>query len=448
MTAVLADVPPTPLDDALARLDRLVSAEAGIVRRVERFLAAPPEGGLVRAAAEVVVDERLLGQSLEHLRGGGGGYGPTWEHARAAAIGEAAERYSATFVPDGLVAATAAELGPGALEPERFALFHPRQHVSGFPFEPFTRSTRVRWARGFALPDGDPVDVPAQLVYLAWPPDPSEPRVAHATSNGLACGPTLEEALLGGLLEAVERDAFMLTWNARHSPPLLEWHRSPGLRALHDRFFAGTGGDYECVDLSWTLGVPVVAAVVRGGDGVAAALCVGAAAAPTVEEAWLKALGEAFAVRVWASLLLHAAPRREFAADFRDVTEFADHIHLYALPEHAHRARFLTASRQRRDVADVAPLPGDRPLAQLDAVCALLAERGLRAYAVDVTAPDIGAAGLRVAKVIVPELCPLDVNHRARYLGGERLRCALRELGLRERPLELDDVNPDPHPFP
>jgi hypothetical protein len=38
--------------------------------------------------------------------------------------------------------------------------------------------------------------------------------------------------------------------------------------------------------------------------------------------------------------------------------------------------------------------------------------------------------------VIAPELCPLDVEHRWRHLGGGRRRLPEREL------------NPDPHPFP
>ena len=56
--------------------------------------------------------------------------------------------------------------------------------------------------------------------------------------------------------------------------------------------------------------------------------------------------------------------------------------------------------------------------------------------------------GLAVARVIAPELCALDVSHRARFLGGERLRSAAFELGLVREPFEVSDLNPLPHPFP
>jgi hypothetical protein len=57
-------------------------------------------------------------------------------------------------------------------------------------------------------------------------------------------------------------------------------------------------------------------------------------------------------------------------------------------------------------------------------------------------------AGLRVAHVVVPELCPLDVVESARFLGGRRMYHAAFEAGLVPRPLGPDDLNPDPHPFP
>ena len=43
--------------------------------------------------------------------------------------------------------------------------------------------------------------------------------IAYSTSNGLAAGPDRESALAAALLELVERDAFMLTWNTRRSFP-------------------------------------------------------------------------------------------------------------------------------------------------------------------------------------------------------------------------------------
>jgi ribosomal protein S12 methylthiotransferase accessory factor len=120
----------------------------------------------------------------------------------------------------------------------------------------------------------------------------------------------------------------------------------------------------------------------------------------------------------------------------------------YASEDNAAAAAFLDASETRRAVADVAPLEGKTPAAQIEALAGRLAQRGLSAYAIDVTSPDVAELGLSVARVIAPELCALDVSHRARFLGGRRLTTAAYEAGLLPAPLSVADVNPLPHPFP
>src|SRR5256885_16098181 len=92
-----------------------------------------------------------------------GGAGTTRAEAAAAAVGEALERYSASYVSrEQLVVASARELGATAVAPERFALFSARQHgASAFPFRRFTPETRGAWGAGTALPGGESPVFPA-----------------------------------------------------------------------------------------------------------------------------------------------------------------------------------------------------------------------------------------------------------------------------------------------
>src|SRR5262249_42496848 len=94
-------------------LRRAVSPYVGIVRGVEECLASTSEPRFFQAACEVGTGPGLLGVELDHLSGIGGA-GRTRGEAAAAAVGEAVERYSATFVPqERLVVARARDL-PGA----------------------------------------------------------------------------------------------------------------------------------------------------------------------------------------------------------------------------------------------------------------------------------------------------------------------------------------------
>jgi ribosomal protein S12 methylthiotransferase accessory factor len=416
-------------------LESLVSPYVGVVRGVQEVLAGPEDVRLVTAWCESAYPHTVTG----------GGSGRTAQEARAAAVGEAVERYSACVVDlDACVVATARELGSRAVEPARFALFSDRQYASaGFPYARFDRDTRLAWIEGVSLPDGEPAWLPAQLVHLAGHED--EQPICHTTSSGLACHETAAEATLAALLELLERDAFMITWKARISWPVLEWSGNELLTAFERSFLRPTGLRWRAVDLSPFWDVPVVVAVVRSGAPGTAPLGVGAGADATVERAVRKALDEAARVRTWAQAL-RSAGRGAPAAE--DVVDFDDHIRFYAKASNAHRVGFLDRSPRRRHVDRVALLEGSRPEERVHAICRRLARRGASAYAVDVTAPDVREAGLAVVRVIAPELCALDVEHGARLHGGARLYDEPARLGLRARRLREHELNPDPHPFP
>lgn len=438
----------TPLAESIRRLKTLVSPYTGVIRRVEEVLAATDEIPLVAVTCETADMEVSANGPVRRV---GSGSGSSRESALAAALGEAVERYSASCspAPDDLVVGSAAELGDEAVDPARFALFTPGQYEDDrFPYRPFTDTTQVIWTRGWALPGGEPALLPAQLVYLSDAYGPEPVRIASSTSNGLACHGTLDEAVLSGLLELIERDAFMIVWSNRLSLPRLSWDDDEELRAFEAGYLAPTGLRYAAVDLSCFWHVPSALGVVRSDEAATGALGVGACAAPTIQEAVRKALDEACRVQAWASDLLAREPERAFAPDASDVRDFDDHVHYYADRGRARAAGFLDACVEIRDVGEVEPLAGDSVSALIHALTQRLVGPGSSAYAVDVTAPDIRAAGLTVARVISPELCALDADHRTRFLGGRRLYEAAFELSLSSRPLEPAELNPSPHPFP
>jgi len=442
----LRPVVPTPVERTLPQLRTFVSPLTGVVRSTAETLAAPDESRLVSIGCELADGRVTIGASLDSYTGS-----EHWSRdlAEAAAIGEALERYAGSYVPKERVVVAAAEDLGGAVDPGRFALFSDDQYSrGGFPFLPFRRDTVVGWVEGFSIPDGRRAFLPAQLVYMPWGRRVScEIRIGHATSSGLACAATLEEAILVGLLELVERDAFMLVWHDRLSLPLLGWSGDEAIARVDERYFAPSRLRYSAVDLSVFFGVPTVLGVVHGPRAALGALGVGAACAPRVEIAWRKALSEAFSVQRWVRDRALEEPDR-LGRPAATIGNFDDHTLYYADEPHAERAAFLDASAERRELRSVEPLEGEDVLAQIEAVCCRLAEHGVSAYAVDVTSPDVASAGLHVVHVIAPELCQLDVVEGARFLGGRRLYHAAFEAGLVAQPLEPRDLNPDPHPFP
>jgi ribosomal protein S12 methylthiotransferase accessory factor len=445
VTTALKDEPFTPVERSLEQLEAAVSPLVGIVARTISTTYTTDEASLPNCAAELASAVRTLGgRAVEY----GSGAHPRPVRARAAAIGEALERYSALFVPrERVQLATVRALGECAVPPSRFALFHSAQHAAGdLPFVEFTDDTPTTFVEGMSLHDGSAAYLPAELVYLGRPSTASLP-IAYSTSNGLACAATFTEAVLRALLELVERDAVMLAWKCGLSLPLLDWSDDDELESYDRRFFCPTGVPFNVLDGSAFLDVPIAIAVVHGPPGSGASLAMGAGASAHVRDAWLAAVSEGFGVYRWVRQQTLAQPDRP-VPDPDQIESFDEHLLYYAPVEHAELAAFLDGSAERRSTGSITPLEGTRPRSQVEAVLRRLTRHGLTAYAVDVTSPDVRSLGLSVARVIVPELCALDVSHRARFLGGTRLYAAAYEAGLVSTPLEPADLNPLPHPFP
>lgn len=434
----------------LRRLETFVSRYTGVVSDVHEVLRRAGDCGLHRFGTMATTSDRLLGPELRHLDGASGGVDASRESARAAAIAEVLERYAASWTPDDSVVATADELGPEAVDPESFALYAPAQYTEpDFPFVPFTRSTRIRWIRGFSLPDGEPAWLPAQRALLSQVLEPDEAWIDDGSSNGLACGQTLDEATLSGLLETLERDAFVLTWLHRLSLPLLRWRDDPELGRLAERAFDPVRVSYDVIDLSGFWHVPTALAIVRGRPGDGAALGIGAASAATATTAVVKALGEAFCVRTWLLYLREQSPWEPFHPDGGGaIHDFADHVRYYGDEDKLARASFLWASEERSPLERQPRLLGETPLVRIEEICARLAARGLRAYAADVTSPDVARGGLSVVRAVVPGLLTIDANHDRRHMGGRRALTGVADARLGPYLDDVAHLNPDPHPFP
>ena len=111
-------------------------------------------------------------------------------------------------------------------------------------------------------------------------------RFVQESSNGCASGGALAEAVYHGLMEAVERDAFLLAWYGRARLPEIDPSSStvPATRAMVDRL-AMYGYRARFFDTRITFPIPVVTAVAERVDGGPGLLCFGAGAALDPEAA-------------------------------------------------------------------------------------------------------------------------------------------------------------------
>jgi ribosomal protein S12 methylthiotransferase accessory factor len=140
--------------------------------------------------------------------------------------------------------------------------------------------------------------------------------------------------------------------------------------------------------------------------------------------------------------------RRQLQSPARpdDVRTLEDHLLFYCDRERMRGLDFLL-NAPRSVSGDVYTQHSRGPVDDLRTVCRSLQQQSLDAIIVDVTLPEIAAAGLRVVRTIVPGLIPLTFGQRFAAKGGERLYQVPVRLGHRAVPLREDQLNPAPHPF-
>jgi ribosomal protein S12 methylthiotransferase accessory factor len=444
------DADRTRLARLLGGWDRLVDRKVGIVKEVTPLPIDEDEPDFVHYLSTACSTDRLT--RLRNF-GNNGGVGVDHHGAVAKAIGEAVERYcSAFFRYADLHVASYRELpGPGT-HPDAFALYRPEQLAAGdVPWRPFTVDAPVSWTTGTSLCTGERVFVPAAMVFVPFHylRDGRDTPIGQPISTGLAAGCSFADAALSGLCEAIERDAFTITWQARLSRPRVPLATLPPACRDREERFAQAGLRVEIMDITTDLGVPTVLTVALGDRPTSPAVAVAAATHPQPEVAINKSLEELAHTRKFARQVMDYTPPLpvDAAAEHPEVVDQKHHLRFYC-PQPARRfAAFAWAAEEERPFSAMTPVLPDPDGGQLVAVVAKVRAAGLDVISCDLTTPDIAELGLAVVRVVVPGLHPLFMGHRNRALGGRRLYEVPQRLGLRGiAPGEAD--NPYPHPFP
>ncbi|MGW5453082.1 TOMM precursor leader peptide-binding protein [Nocardia sp. NPDC003979] len=425
--------------------DLYVDRECGIIREI----VSGTMGGLVVANAPI----RLADGRDEN------GFGRTRSYRRAelVAILEALERLGGTR-PGGkrtVVTAAYSDVADRAVNPETLGLHSKAAYSTpGFRFRPFTPSAVCHWVWGYSLTRDEPILVPETLAYYRLHQHTDEQRgFCYDLSNGCALGSSIEEAVLHGILEIIERDAFLMTWYSRLAAPRLDLEATTNLdiKLTATAIRVQTGYDLQLFDTTMEHGIPSTLALAVNTRDVWPKMTCTAASSLNPEQSVLNALDELGPI---VQSLSNLAPTdRDKAAlmvnDPNLVVTMDDHTTLYTHPDAYRRLDFLTTTTESAVPATTDEMFRNTDLADdLAALVHRLAEHGLHVLFVDQTTAEHRHGGLACVKVLIPGTVPMTFGHLNRRLDG--LPRVLNAPLLRgaSRPLLPDEVNPHPHPFP
>lgn len=367
-------------------------------------------------------------------RSAGGGAARTVEAASTAAVAEAIERLVATHAT---LRVRRASSVPG----------HRRVRLGDCTLHSMAQRCDPRFPHGSAYPDDEWLCEMFDLRTneARWAPAALVSLVDHygalATSSGLAAAETITGALLRATQELVERDAYVTTWLHQLGGRRVE---DPG-REASLAGLAGLGGEVRAYDITPAFS-PHPVALVTGSAALlgAARHSLGVACRATWADAVEKAYLECCQGLVFVG---HVLPARPDLRTLRpeDVTGFDEHAVYYS----AEPGRWADLPLHRFAVA--APAPADAPAAgrgdaaELRELLDALHRAGVQVLYRELATPESVQLGVRVARVVTPELTPLHHDHRWPFLGGRADDARWRYPDAPERTGGRTFPSPHPH---
>jgi len=445
----------------LAKYRHLVSPISGVVT----WLARTTDEGdawlhVYWAGSNPGMRSRSLSSLRRSLRSKSAGKGSTREQSETSALCEAIERYSGACSGDeirvrGRFIDFAGE--DAAIHPNEVQLFSDKQldnagsiNAEGHPYNivppRFDPGAEIDWTPAWSFTQRRHRYLPTSMLYSMSP----EQRGAAdliADSNGCAAGNTLEEAILQGFYELVERDAFAIWWYNGLSVPGVD------LSSFDDGFLASATAYYDryerelwMLDVTSDIGIPSFVALSRRPDAETEDIIYGAGAHADPRLAALRAICELNQCLTWLPRPgAGGRPGRPgnpdkpgpsgppgrpmiddpMALNWWKTARIADCSWLAPSPDAPHRNGAGYPVIETEDTRD-----------DVEQCRALVEGRGMEFLVLDQTRPDIG---MPVVRVIVPGMR----HFWARFAPG-RLYDVPVAMSLRKQPLAEADLNPAP----
>ena len=421
-----------------------VSRVTGVVEHLQRGNLDNDVTHVVESGVNLATVKK--GTKACGFRQNAGGKGTTPEQARAGALAEAIERYAATYAGDepNLISSMD-DLGDDAIDPRSCSLFsdhqydirdewnasHQGKHVIPKRFDP---SVEIPWSPIWSFTEQRRLWLPTAYAYYNYAGE--YPRNGCSSdSNGNAAGTSMEDAILQGFFELIERDAVAIWWYNRITRP--EVDIDAYAKEFDDSYFGRIRKHYADVldreiwalDLTCDFGIPSFVAASRARKG-SPRILLGFGAHRDPRGALLRALTE-------MNQMLGMIP----AMEYRGAPEPGDESspeatwwYLESMDGHVH-------------VLPDPSLPPTTPTthahdwttdgkANVERIIELLAERNMSISVVNMTKPDIG---MPVVKVVAP-----GMRHFWPRFAPGRLYEVPVDMGWRATALTESELNPTP----
>lgn len=389
--------------------------------------------------------------------GFGRGVSDDYSEAVSKVFGEFLERYALLYYEDEwFLRASISQLTQSRnkfLHPKLFASFGEEQSTWKSNQDTlYNENALFRWISVRNLATNEEILAPAQFVFWTYcrhHADYTEPRLTEPNTNGAGAYFTREGAVLSGLYELIQRDAFFLYWFNSLSPKKIDLATitNPRLAPLLEQA-KRLRIEVVFLDITSDFGIPAVVCALLDHSGVGPKVAIGAGCGQNPDEVLRRAFTEACGLQHWMRDFdeRYTLPDEyePFSNSWMDIGQM-ERLLMWANPEMFPQIEFLFKGEMEpyeQFAFASRSFPNEKK--ELSWLIQHLSSAGYESFCYESTHPILKKTGYFSVQAIVPGLIPLYLHEMNAPLGAKRIQEGVERMGKKP----ADSINTLPHPFP
>ncbi|CKG94437.1 YcaO-like family protein [Streptococcus pneumoniae] len=304
---------------------------------------------------------------------------------------------------------------------------------------------KIHWRKGLDLISNKQLYLPVQGINFGPPKD--EKRLIESNSNGMSIGTNIIEAIIGGIFEILERDAFLAYWLTLSKPQEIKEICDNDINNLIEKIYL-KGYKVTILDIRTEVEIPIVWILfnqIEGNNVVNN--YVAASCGISYKDAIISALVEGIA-SLEAFNEFYLQKELELPSSRNEIYSIEDHVLYYSPKEKSHEFDFALKDTSKilwNDIKDFNILENSKTQRELlnDLTNRLLQNFPDLQIIVTINHSELlSVFNLRSVKVYIPQLQNISFGEENKNINIPRLRKFSNYKGK-----ELI-INERPHPFP
>lgn len=396
----------------LAHFERLLSPKFGLINSFSKINNYNDEPQIFQYSAAA---DTTLGNIK--IKIGGIGTSFSEDKAKVKTLGEALERLSLVQKPD-------LKLSVKKTKDKKLDI----KNLPEFYKKPVKENNKknLPLIKGYYLNSFsvESAEIPAQLVFVPYKFSKSEFFLRPPISTGAATGLGYADAILRGLLEVIEKDAFVITYFQKEINNKVEIEKDRQLNLIKKELNR-CKLNLSVYDISAETGPYVFLAITLDRTGYGPPISSGLKAGYNPKDVALGAIEESLHSRTWIRDSFHANFKSKNVAKIKTIE---DRLIYWLNPNLLKTMGFYKKTKRSISIKKYKNKEIKPVERQLQNQLKLLSKLKMSVYFHDLTPPKVKKIEFRVVKVIVPELQPLYLDESYNYPQGPRLKKIINKV--------------------